>query len=1019
MFKNILTLMLSSIIAISAEGPKEKTRVVRPTDNWSVRELTINLNAGTQATVTLTPCPLGVDTSGNPLLGGPKGGYPIWISDRSNPANSESAYVTGGTCKSEASTGTIVFTPYYSHQAKAYSLGSASSGIQEAINDACGTSGEAFRNGGCHVIVPPVGPQIVNDVGYEIFDVIFFHANGSALSGYGAILNCHGRRPCLQVGDLLNSNHYTGNTIEGISFRRTDDQKADPAFSGSRINSTRREDGVVTIETARPHNLHTGDMVSQMLTDSVNYWGDVPFITVIDSTHYTYTRANTPDIPQQRTPGVVALAAVAVLDNGLSTRIVDIQMEKSDQHGRFSHFFDFWDDENAVIEKFTNNGIPLNQSDNWTGSFVWSGGALSLPDKLHQLASVIMLKDSSVTANGSNCATVYNSNGFYVENTVCEAQGPWQFLVSNTNGNYQGADFRDIYSEAALILNPDSPTASPWHGLGIGGFIGGRTSGGYTLKGQGWFSGVLPTIGKGRDTYVYYIVARDLTTGAQTSPVPFLYAKQEVPGDIVVQWPRIASGSDRVVYDLVRNYAPAGNIEVAAGGYVAPHGANCSGGQPKSCGAIARDIGQCDGFICQFTDNTSRSTQSYKIGNGNFGPNPSFWPGSVVLTSTPLVTDREIPATGMAFLGMPTEYATFCNAYGANVSGGYTICTGSMLASNNAVPNQTAFILTDGTNTGGGGLIGAKGRLIFKMNGSGSSNPHQIITLFDFDPTKTAATTGYRPHGDPQDMYLGTNSAGELTIGGGQKGIALYVDNIGVDNNWLEHLTSSRKSFRVPIEAPTVNSVNGFQVNGSYGSPGQCLVSTGTASSWATCPGPFHSPGVENELSQIVAQTLSGSSDFSSPIPEGKCSDADFGNDANSADFLIPAWPTQLSPGLLGSMFVSANGRVTVRLCNFSGAPLAPGTLHFTAKVVHPALSNSASLSFSEISNERCDNRYMTVTGARVDDPVVPSWPPTLGPDLIGSVRVSTKNVIEVRLCNFSGKTITVPAQVFRVSVPR
>lgn len=1011
--------MLSGIVFLPAERPNGTTRVVRPTDNWSVRELAIDLKAGTQATVMLTPCPLGLDTSGNPSLGGPKGGYPIRISDGADPSSSESVHVIGGTCKSEATAGTIVFTPYFSHRAKTYSLGSASSGIQEAINDACGTAPEPYRNGGCHVIIPPSGPQVVNDVGYEIFDEIYFHANSSALSGYGAILNCQGRGTCLQIGDLLNSNHYTGNTIEGISFRRTEDQKGNPAFSGSRIKSTLRRDGIVTIETVGPHNFRTGDMVSQMLTDSVNYWGDVPFITVLDSTHYTYTRASTPDVPHQTTPGMVALSTVAILDNALSTRLVDIQLEKSGEYGRFNHFFDFWDDENAVIEKFTNNGIPLNRNENWTGSFVWSGGALSLPDKLHQLAPVITLKDSSLTANGSNCATVYNSNGFYVENTVCEAQGPWQFLVSNTNGNYQGADFRDVYSESALTLNAATPAASPWPGLGIGGFVGGRTSGGYSLRGQGWFSGLLPTIGKGRDTYVYYIVARDLTTSTQTSPLPFLYVKQEGPADIVIRWPRIAAGTDTVIYDLIRNYVPAGTIEVAAGGYVAPYDDNCNGGLPKSCGAVAVDISQCDGFICRFTDATSKATQSYKIKNGNFTPNPTFWPGSVVLTSTPLMSDREIPATGMAFAGMPTEYTTYCSAYGGNVSGGFTVCTGSILASNNAVANQTPLILTDGTNTGGGGVIGAKGRLIFETNGSGGANPHQIITLFNFDPGKTAATTGYRPPGDPEDMYLGTNSAGDLTVGGGQKGIALYIDNLGVDNNWLEHLTATRKSFRVPIEAPIVDSANGFQINGSYGTAGQCLVSTGTASSWASCPGSSRSQSSKDESSQTLVRQLSGTLSFSTPIPDGKCTDADFGTDANSDDFLIPVWPADLNSGLLGNMFLSANGRITVRLCNFSGAPSAPGTLHLNARVAHPELFKSASLSFSSIADEHCDNQHMTIIGARVGDPVIPSWPPTLGQGLIGSAHVSAENIIEVRLCNFSGRTITVPAQVFRVSIVR
>src|SRR5215475_3693340 len=114
MFKTVLSLMLSGIVVLSAENPKDKTRMVRWTDNWTVSEVVVDLKAGTKATVTLTPCPIGVDTSGNPSLGGPNGGYPIRISDNANPANSESVYVTGGTCKSEALTGTIVFTPYFS-----------------------------------------------------------------------------------------------------------------------------------------------------------------------------------------------------------------------------------------------------------------------------------------------------------------------------------------------------------------------------------------------------------------------------------------------------------------------------------------------------------------------------------------------------------------------------------------------------------------------------------------------------------------------------------------------------------------------------------------------------------------------------------------------------------------------------------------------------------------------------------------------------------------------------------------
>ena len=60
---------------------------------------------------------------------------------------------------------------------------------------------------------------------------------------------------------------------------------------------------------------------------------------------------------------------------------------------------------------------------------------------------------------------------------------------------------------------------------------------------------------------------------------------------------------------------------------------------------------------------------------------------------------------------MPTLYADNCSNYGINVSGGYTVCLGSKMSSNNAIPNQTATILTDllhyaKTAVAGGLLIG-------------------------------------------------------------------------------------------------------------------------------------------------------------------------------------------------------------------------------------------------------------------------------------------------------------------------
>ena len=781
--------------------------------------------------MTLPYCPEGVDTSGNPAMGGPSGGYPVAIIDGIQPnTNSESVYVTAGNCTPGGAFGTIVFTPFFSHAASTYTIESASGGIQEAINKACGTNAISWQNGGCEVIIPPVTVP----AGINIYDTIYFHADESLLSGYGATLNCLGRGPCLQVGDLNNSNDYSGDTIAGLSFRSPYNRVSDPAYNGSLIASTQRTGGTITIHTAAPHNLRTGDRVTQMLTDVPGYWGDVPYITVTDATHYTYTRANTPDIPTQATPGIVALTYLAVLDNANSTELTGIKYDVSGEYGAFNHFFDFWDDENALILQFDNEGSSLNRNANWTGSFIWSGGASNLPDKKQQLAPVITVDTSSITANGSNCATVYNSNEFSFLNSVCQAQGPWEFLISSITGNYQGANFQNIYSESATYLNPSSPTYSPWPGLGVAGFIGGPTSGTYTLGGQGGFSGAMPSIGSGATSYVYYAVATDVQKKSQTSPLPFLYEHETSPGQVLLQWPRLSGGTDTITYDLIRNPAPQGTMNAAGGGYVAPYTGNCNGGSASACGSIATGLAQCAGFVCSFVDNTAVATSPYNVPSGRFAPNPTFWPGNAVLSSTLLTSTYEVPMIGIAFQGNPGELATYCSDWGANVSGAYTECMYTQTTSNNSVPDQPALILTDGNSSGGGGVPGAKGRLIFETTAKSSATYHQIITLYDSNPNKTQATTGHRPAGDPGDMYLAQDPNGGLAIGGGEQGIRAYVNNAGDGQNWLEQLTGALKTFAVPVQVTVINVTGGIELNGSYGTPGQCIMSTGNGVAWGT-----------------------------------------------------------------------------------------------------------------------------------------------------------------------------------------
>ena len=102
-----------------------------------------NLAASVSATVSLAPCPAGVD--------GTIANHYLFIDDTSNPLD-ESVEITGGTCTSNATSGTIQFTPANTHTNGNWTLDSATGGIQEAIN-ALPRTPNGQPNGG-YVILP-------------------------------------------------------------------------------------------------------------------------------------------------------------------------------------------------------------------------------------------------------------------------------------------------------------------------------------------------------------------------------------------------------------------------------------------------------------------------------------------------------------------------------------------------------------------------------------------------------------------------------------------------------------------------------------------------------------------------------------------------------------------------------------------------------------------------------------------------------------------------------------------------
>jgi len=784
--------------------------------NWS-QPISAALTGGSPAIVTLTPCPAGIDTTSG-------AGYQVALSGGGNSEAVNVATAPGG-CTPGAPSGTIQFTPFFSYPAGS-TIGSASSGIQETLNAACGVSATAWQNSQCNVTIPANGANSSVNT-YNILGTIYFHSNQSVLSGYGTTLSCKGRGPCLQIGDLTSSNDFMSNTVQGLSFRSPTYLGSSPAFSGVAITQTQRASQLVTITTASPHGFRVGDMVTILYTDANAYWGDAIITAVPNATSFQYAHSG-PDIAAQTTPGVAALTYVAVLDNSTNTHWNDVSYDKVGENGSFNNFFDLWDDENTTIDHF-NATTNLTGNANWTGSFVFSAGNQGA---LQQIAPVITLRDSSITAINPG-VTVYNSNGIYIENTVIQASGPWQVYSSNSTGNYQGAYIKNLYSESSNGANPLSSPHSPFGGTGVAGLIAGASTSAasFLIKGSGGTQGWFAMGGSGSVPYAYFVVAKDTTAGTQTSPMQVLNYNSTGNDTIAVRWPRVANGADVITYDLLRTATPAGPTSVY------PYSGGCGGGSTTTCGSVATNIVQCAGLVCTYSDNGAAVTASYNILQGNYAGNLIFWPGSIVTVNRTILVDvEEGNVVGVGLSSNPAQIADQCTSYGTTSPGGYTVCPGSVTSSNNAVPNQTATLLTDGGAAGGGQSL-SKGRLNFSTSPWANLQPHHIITLVDSQPALTRSTWGYRPAGSASDTWIGTDvppngvglNQGQLAFGA-PVSITNYIGATGdgTHSNWLERLSAAVKEFNVPVKFDQTVTIVGLSngclnvasgVIGSTGSP--------------------------------------------------------------------------------------------------------------------------------------------------------------------------------------------------------
>jgi hypothetical protein len=658
-------------------------------------------------TVNMTPCPRGVN--------GTDAWHYLYISGTGIP---EAVLITGGTCTSGAASGTVQFVAAFAHPA-GYKLGSATGGVQEAVNAAVfqGSGGQTSRS----VMIDPQE--------YVFHARLSIRASSITISASGATITCVMSDTCIMLGDPASATLFSGIKLQGLRLRAGVSNGTWPAI----------------VDNAQ------GSALSNLATVNAAGAGD-----------------------------------------------------------SFGYLVQVNNDQAALIDQLNASSGSWSRCDS-----TFCSTAIFGPGPFSVNAGVIWVQNSNLSFQcAANGIDNQDGNTLQVSNTV--VQGYAQFGIRSyqvySNPSVQ---LNNVYEEVGDCTNP--------LGTGIAGLI---AEGGYAqVSGGVGPSGSLPQYAStGQTQYSYYIVVQSSTMG--TSPAYLAGdALTNGSGAIKVQWNQVGTAGV-ITYDVLR-IPGAPNANTAA-----PYG---TGNFAIATGVTTAN---CSNKVCSILDNAAATPSPYSIpATTSYSPALINWPGSVILTN-----NKDVQNTG----GLePTRYYAqtitqggFVNSDGANQPSVFAQECDPMVQqsaiwtecqSGNAVSNDNSAIV--GTliqdSAFGGQPGGLKGRIIFEEPPQSSVPATHIITLADSNPSKTLASPMHRPSWDAADSYIGydqpnnqfTNST-QLSIGA-PVSISLYIDNPGDNINWLERLTSSLKSFQVPVIAP------GFQTTSN------CASSTGVCGSAA------------------------------------------------------------------------------------------------------------------------------------------------------------------------------------------
>ena len=595
-----------------------------PTESCTAGCTSGALVAGTQATLTLTPCPVGIDTSNNA-----NAPYGVYVA---GTGTAEATAVTGGSCTSGAASGTIVFTPAKSHAA-GFVVGAANGGNQEAIN-------VATAGGSSHAVIQEVPTGGVDAANYNIYWPVFLKATKSVLNGDGAFWNCYTRATCLMIGNYAGTTGLSS-VVKGLEFESATNVGA------AQISSVTAASGLYTVNTASNHNLVTGDYVVFYYSVPAQTQEARVKVTVTSATQFQYTLGAT-TFALSSGYGWAALenAAIEVETDGI--RLEDIRFNQGIGGGLFHQGVVVGNDQRFVVDGMTTEGWggEFRCDSNFCGNVLYfrSDGGVAPVAYLHHL-------ELSMQCGGNG---IRNSAGNTMKIADSVIQGFNQYGVYYANG-LQSAESDNVYEESGYCANGAYPANGGNCQLAQAGYIINGPP--FTIQGNAPTSGAVPQFATGGTCSTgqrnYYVVIHDANLG--TSPMLYFgYACPATSGTSVpLAWPNPdLAGSGARTFDILATVgtgvttAPYGTGNYAITGMVGISG---------TCGASG---------ICTATD-TQPGFSSYTINPINsWGPKLPFWPGAIVLGSGSTLFADQV-GQGAAIIStsyLPRIFAKRCSA---------------------------------------------------------------------------------------------------------------------------------------------------------------------------------------------------------------------------------------------------------------------------------------------------------------------------------------------------------------------